>query len=194
MLRHHKVLVDDSNPMHADDTISRFQLLSRSSRSPEDGRESVGVDVRFIAYELLHTYVLLFYRYLDYSSARNAVWEDSHILGVFGGSAKSSWGIAETLRLDLTDSVKETIIKMYSGDQLPESRDFLIFRQRLEDLHESLVSWKATRFYHLVYRGYGEADPVALYAFYVALYFYPLVIFGFLASIIQTVLSGLALS
>jgi len=189
MLRHHKVLVDDSKPMHAEDTISRFQLLSRSSRSPEERRKGEGVDVRFVAYELLHTYVLLFYR----PSYRNAVWEDAHVLAVLG-SAKSSPEIAELLPLGLTHWVKETIVRMYSGNELPESRDFLIFRQRLEDLQKSLAGWKATRFHHLVYRGYGEADPVALYGFYVALYFYPLVILGFLMSIIQTVLSGLALS
>jgi hypothetical protein len=78
MLRHHKVLVDDSNPAHADHTISPFQLLSHSSRSPEERKNGKGVDVRFIAYELLHTYVLLFYR--NSSSSSNAVWEDAHVL------------------------------------------------------------------------------------------------------------------
>jgi len=62
MLRHHKVLINDSNPEYPEDSIMLFQLHSRSNREGNECMKGIGGDVRYIAYEILQTYALLFFR------------------------------------------------------------------------------------------------------------------------------------
>ena len=81
MLRHHRILVQDSRRDYPEDEVSRFQLLSRSTRSSLDRINGQGGDVRYIAYELLLTYSLLFYR--NVSGPGGEFYKDTQI--TFGG-------------------------------------------------------------------------------------------------------------
>ena len=147
MLRHHKVLIDDASPHYPKDQVSRFQLLARNTRTGEERIGGSSVDVRGIAYELLQTYSLLFYRKI--SDEKDARGE----LGEFYDEARPLmpahlwWWICRDPRLLDKKLTSETIAKKDIGldvesspgfDQLvkilahpdnsvPQSADFKIF-------------------------------------------------------------------
>lgn len=166
MLRHHQVLVQDSRPDYPDDTVSLFQLLSRSTRSAENRINGQGGDVRYIAYELMLTYSLLFFR--NVSAKNGEFYSDANVW--LGGRSfpwskdwrKSSQHIAEKINLGTTDGFHQlTRILGHPDRSVPMSEDFNIFRERLETLNRTFNSWKPSNFIDLVcWRGWVEEEIV----------------------------------
>lgn len=116
MLRHHKVLVYDARPDYPADEISRFQLLSRSTRTPNDRMRGTGGDVRYIAYELLRTYALLFKR--GVSDSGGYYRHEARVLGrrsLFNWE-KSSKEIADRLKLDFSGF--DELVRILGGGRL----------------------------------------------------------------------------
>jgi hypothetical protein len=154
MLRHHKVLAYDSRRDYPEDEVTLFQLLSRSTRSAVDRIGGRGGDVRYIAYELLQTYALLFYR--NISEKKGAFHNDAppnpwKFFNCFR-KIKSSKEIGKDLglgRLDISLGFLQLVKVMAAPDDFggePQSGDFCIFRHRLEALNNELCVWKYSTF------------------------------------------------
>jgi len=168
MLRHLKVLVDDSTIDI--DEISNLQLLSRSTQSPEDRSYGEGGDIRYIAYELLQTYFLLFYRHVsesdwkafDDKEYKGPFYHHTHFLCIpFRTQAFSSEEIARNFRLpskQIDQRLIQEIYEMFSTPypQLPASGDFKIFHSRLESVNTMLMEWRPRNIWEaLRYQGYS---------------------------------------
>ena len=163
MLRHHRMLVDDSRTDYPHDEISLFHLLSRSTRTPINRTRGIGGDVRYIAYELLQTYALLFCREISSEKYRGHYYREAMVFGkrMFLNNPGSSEKIAKRVGLDFTDSLGfETLMRdMWEGDYLPQSGDFKIFGRRLEVLNKELNVWKPSTFWEMLsYRGWVEEE------------------------------------
>ena len=172
MLRHHRVLVDDSCAEYPLGTVSLFQLLSRSARSADSRRKGIGGDVRYIAYELLQTYALLFYRHISCDSncpdrrARGPgfYYREARlgISGWFGWSGMSSEDIAKGIGLEISyskESFGALMPELWEHDYVPQSRDFKIFGKRLESINKELNVWRPSDLAELVrYRGWVEEE------------------------------------
>jgi hypothetical protein len=117
MLRHHKVLVEDAKAISEE--VSMVQLLSRSRRKPGARRYGLGGDVRYIAYELLHTYELLFWRGV---SERNAdghgyLYHHTHTLDMRLFTNSSERIAIDTLQMNDVLEAKEEIRAMFSSPE-----------------------------------------------------------------------------
>lgn len=193
MLRHHEALFEDSEP--PSDEISRLQLLSRSQREPKDRRNGRGGDIRYIAYELLHTYQLLFFRGVTERTADGHGYLYHHASRWDIQFGRSSEQIAlETLGLHDLLEVKDEITAMFSTPdlRLPESADFNIFRLRLEALNRELMYWRPRTFWHVLwYLGYSEDSKNSLNAG-IAAYALFVTIVGLVGGLIQAVYSILS--
>ena len=152
MLRHHKVLVDDISPDYPKDTVSLFQLLARSSRPADDRIGGKAVDVRGIAYELLQTYALLFYRKV--TDEGGEFYHDAEIGWVrwmLGDCPSKSSEIGGALLGDLDEGESSSgfdqLVKIlaHRDKSVPQSADFKIFRERLETLNRTFNNWKPSR-------------------------------------------------
>jgi hypothetical protein len=195
MLRHHKILVHDSRRDYPEDEVSRFQLLSRSTRSAIDRINDQGGDVRYIAYELLLTYSLLFYHQV--SDSGGEFHRDTRI--TFGGRSypwfcngyrKSSQEIAEKISLNPTHGFSQLIeILRHPDRSVPQSADFKIFRKRLEGLSKEFSAWKPSRFSELfLWRGWVE-EEVGYWGWIVTVIGIPFVIISLGVSIVSMVFS-----
>lgn len=141
MLRHHKLLVDDSRTDYPQDKISRFQLLSRSKRSPSNRIRGIGGDVRYLAYELIHTYALLFYR----GVSKKGQYYEKELSVIKGDYYDSSEKIGQSLGIDFSGSEEfRQLLNEFSGPDYssPQSSDFPIFGKRLVALNRELCLWK----------------------------------------------------
>lgn len=159
MLQYQKVTVAEAKISFPVSNVSRFHLLTGSKRSNQNRFQCRMGDLRFLAYELMDTYLLLF------SSSKVSVWRNK--------VTRSHARIAERIGLDLNEDIFEKY-KKDSGEQetqFTESARFEMFRERLETLNEELGTWKPTRLGELVYTGYGGIDPLALYGLYFSLAF-----------------------
>lgn len=165
MLRHHRVLIADARPDYDDETVSRFQLLSRSLRTGEERVNGQGGDLRFIAYELLRTYALLFYRRV--TNKKGHFYADSNVfpwLRCWGmeGDVESSEDIAKRLHLDPSEGFNQLMHLLAPHRETgegPQAADFRIFRKRLENINRSLNAWKPSTIPQLlVYRGWVEEE------------------------------------
>lgn len=157
MLRHQKALIEDAKLRT--DEVSNLQLLTRSTKELKDRKSGKGGDIRYIAYELLHTYQLLFYRGVTERTPEHDGYLYRHC-GFFGyASGLTSEEIALNLGLSDLSEVKEDIKAMFSSPdlRLPESRDFTLFRLRLEGLNRELMHWRPRNLWHVMrYSGYAE--------------------------------------
>jgi hypothetical protein len=193
MLRHQEVLFEDSE--QPTDEISMLQLLSRSRREPRDRRNGRGGDIRYIAYELLHTYQLLFFRGVTEKTEGHQGYLYGHTSKWGLHYGKSSEKIAmNTLGLRDLLEVQDEIKAMFStpGRRLPESADFNIFRLRLEGLNRELMHWRPRTFWHVFwYLGYSEDGKNALTAV-VGVYALIITFTGFIFGIVQTVYTVLS--
>ena len=161
MLRHHKVLVDDSQTDYPEDQISRFQLLSRSKRSPSNRIRGIGGDVRYVAYELIHTYALLFYR--GVSNRGQYYYREAHLCLGRKDGFNSSEEIAERsvgIRFSGSEEFKQ-LLDIFSGPDYssPQSSDFPIFGKRLAAINTELNLWKPSTFREMLqWRGWIEEE------------------------------------
>lgn len=197
MLRHLKVLVDNS--MISVDEISNLQLLSRSIQSPEDRSYGKGGDVRYIAYELLHTYFLLFYRRVSENDWQGStgekeegpLYDHTHTLS-YRPFSDSSEAIAQNLKLPSKQTdprLVQEVCEMFSTPypQLPASGEFKIFRKRLENLNKTLVEWRPRSLTHAFwYQGYSQ-DSGAVWASIAARVGIPFSVIVFVCTIISAV-------
>lgn len=164
MLRYHRVLIADARTDYDDEQLSRFQLFSRSIRTGEQRINGKGGDVRFIAYELIRTYHLLFYR--EVSENGRVYWHESTVFPWRRfwpwKSCESSKKIAsQRLHLELTPGLKELLglLARDESDEELQSGDFRLFRRRLEALNSRLNAWKPSTFIELIlYRGWVEEE------------------------------------
>ena len=178
MLRHHRVLINDSSPEYPEDYITLFQLHSRSNRTANERVRGTGGDVRYIAYELLQTYALLFFRAVAtkhrrstssqrrssrsppgyyYREAKVRYWPALKWL------PKSPDDIIDRLGLRFdekkTDSFMALMEDIWEGDYFPESRDFRFFGKRLEVLNRELNVWKPSTIREMLnFRGWVEEE------------------------------------
>jgi hypothetical protein len=165
MLRHHRVLVDDSSSEYPAEELSRFQLLSRSTRTAKDRLQGTGGDVRYIAYELLRTYALLFYRRISQDGYFKG---QAHSWFWWTGEGSSSKEIGENVGLWLEPPLEgwKELIEVFTGldrEARPQSEDFKIFGKRLEALNQELCSWKPYTTWDLIwYRGWVEDEATYL--------------------------------
>ena len=60
-----------------------------------------------------------------------------------------------------------------------------LFRSRLEDLHETLLTWKPYHFWEMRYKGYGDVRGIEWYGFYASLVFGIIGLFVFYFAILQ---------
>jgi hypothetical protein len=107
---------------------------------------------------------------------------------------KSSEEIAtDTLGMNDLLEAKEEIISMFSSPEfrLPDSYRFKIFRGRLEGLNRELMDWRPRNVRHAIwYEGYS-LDALSLWTNIIALYVFLITLFGFIASLVQTIYTGL---
>jgi len=169
MLRHHNVLINDARRDYPNDEISKFQLLSRSTRTAEQRISGTGGDVRFISYELLRTYSLLFLRNVTnpkgYYHREAKVWSLQYFFKAERTSRESATtervGL-QTLNDDRCSGFRQLLDVLSSPDSNhdePQSSDFKIFRTRLEALNRRLNSWKPSTFGEFIrYRGWVEEE------------------------------------
>ena len=180
MLRHHKVLINDSSPDYPEDQITLFQLHSRSNRTAEERVRGIGGDVRFIAYELLQTYALLFFRDVSrghrqsgqcqrrgFRSKRGYYYRQATVWGWpwLRQDPKNPDEIIDRLALGFgngkgrPDSFMTLMEDIWEGDYFPQSGDFRFFGKRLEALNRELSVWKpSTLLEMLSYRGWVEEE------------------------------------
>ena len=178
MLRHHKVLINDSSSEYPEDRMTLFQLHSRSNRVPEERMKGIRGDIRFMAYELLQTYALLFFRDVARKNRVSTQFENGGFRsksGYYYGQARvCSWRILREapkspdeiicrlgLRFDgkQRDSFMALIEDVWEGDYFPQSGDFHFFGKRLEALNREMNVWKPSTFWEMVsYRGWVEEE------------------------------------
>ena len=177
MLRHHKVLINDSNPEYPEDEITLFQLHSRSNRTAEERVRGIGGDIRYIAYELLQTYALLFFRDVSKrhrQSPQSQRWESRLKPGYYYGEAhvmgwrclrrdpKNQEAIISRLNLEIKkgqDSFMALMEDLWEGDYFPQSGDFRLFGKRLEALNRELNVWRPSTAWEMFqYRGWVEEE------------------------------------
>jgi hypothetical protein len=190
MLRHQQALVEDSRT--SNDEISMFQLLSRSNRGPKDRRYGIGGDIRYIAYELLQTYVLLFFRYE--SEHGGYLYRHTHTLGQRWFNRSSEEIAFQVLGQKNICGVIDEIRSMFSTPeprQMPESRDFRIFRMRLEGVNRALTQWRPRNFWHVLwYEGYSN-DGSSVWGATIARYLVPLTVIQFFFALITFITARL---
>jgi hypothetical protein len=166
MLQYHRVTVAEAKISFPVSNVSRFHLLTGSKRSRQNRFQCRMGDLRFISYELMDTYLVLFGGlFPDPSASKLAVWKNK--------ITRSYAKIAERLGLDLNGAIFEKYKKDSAEQeaQFTESARFEMFRERLETLNKELGKWKPIRLGELLYTGYGGIDPLALYGLYFSVAF-----------------------
>lgn len=169
MLKYNRILPSDTYSPN----LPPFQFLTSGSDQSRRNQPG-GPDIHMLAMELLQTYVLLFYQdeyYVESPRGRmgrlGQAWR-------FGSRTPSRIADRIGIQLGKETIMFEEILSIYEHQFGPASvlgsKDFSIFRQRLEHLVEVLGKWKPVHFWDLKYPGYGSVDAVALYGFYFALF------------------------
>lgn len=191
MLRHHRILVEDSRRDYPADEVSRFQLVSRSTRSATDRIGGRGGDIRYIAYELLQTYALLFYRGVTDKDGEFKDLAPPMPWTYLPGPRKSSAEISCELGLKSLSQSKgfEQLVCVLadpgSGSD-PQSADFRVFRHRLEALNDLLNAWKPSTLWQIwKWPGWVD-DGYSWWGFIIAVVAIPSAIISVVTSIIQT--------
>jgi hypothetical protein len=194
MLRHHQVLLHDAKAKSED--VSKLQLLSRSRKSPKDRRNGKGGDIRYIAYELLRTYELLFWRGVSERTAdgHGYLYHHTHTWDMRFFTKSSEEIAIDTLGMNDLLEVKKEIISMFSSPEfrLPDSSGFNIFRLKLEGLNRELMEWRPRTVWHaLWYEGYSQ-DATSVWTNLITVYLVPITLFGFIASLVQAIYGALS--
>jgi len=176
MLRHHRVLIDDSSPEYPEDFITLFQLHSRSNRTANERMKGIGGDVRYIAYELLQTYALLFFRDVAWKHRQSAptrkrrsppgyYYREAKVcaLPVLKSLPKRPADIISRLGLGFDEKKPDGFMALmediWEGEYFPESRDFRFFGKRLEVLNRELNVWKPSTLREMLnFRGWVEEE------------------------------------
>lgn len=165
MLRHLNILIAETR--YDVDEISQFQLLSRSIRTPHDRHYGLDGDIRYIAYELLQTYVLFFYsgRADKTDGKMGPLFSHVHRSSLFDSTTSDK--IAERLGIDLGDHRYQKLLEEVRGmfskpfPRQTESSDFYIFRRRLENINDTIMEWRPRSFVHAMYYGGYSQDSGA---------------------------------
>jgi len=169
MLRHHRVLINDSSQDYPENLITLFQLHSRSQRTANERVRGIAADVRYIAYELLQTYALLFFRHAI-REHRQSAQSQRHVSRSHSYRLADVWSrpwgpkspdeIIRRLMLGFNqsewDGIMPWIQDKWGGDYSPQSREFQFFSKRLEALKRELTVWKPSTYYEtILYPGWA---------------------------------------
>ena len=196
MLRHHKVLIDDASPEYPKDQVSLFQLLARSTRTAQDRISGKGVDVRSVAYEVLQTYALLFYRHV--SDEGGEYYDEAQVDRTFFwwyrrwrhiGPQTSEEIAHRWLGLGLDNGSRPRFRQLVNvlahlDNTVPQSADFKVFRKRLEDLNRTFNAWKPSTLSEVRrYRGWVE-EETSYWQWVIAVIGIPFLVVGFFVNLV----------
>jgi hypothetical protein len=107
-----------------------------------------------------------------------------------GMRSKKSLEIGQRIGVDLTEAEAIEHARAFLGSHSEDWGGLLDsctpFREREIRLYKTLKEWKPKTIWEMRFSGYGEVDPVGLYAFYIASVFGLIAIIGLGLSIVQT--------
>lgn len=174
--RRRKVQEDQSH-----DNATMFQELALCRYHTD--KELEGSWIQMFSEELVHTYVVLFFREARKQEPKFGTWGWWRQKLVPTRSEK----IAEAILKEITLEEIAQFSEAWGFDIKSSvySSDFnRLWRGRLEDLHDIIVSWRPHNLRELFYMGFGELSPLEWYAFIFSL--------GFgIATILSVVLVGI---